>query len=39
MFTQLLLCVLLSGSLRTVKWFAVLTNATKNMFTQLLFCV
>jgi len=25
--------------MRTNKWFAVLTNATKDMFTQLLFCV
>jgi len=35
MFTQLVVCVQISGSLHTNKWFAVLTNATKDMFTQL----
>jgi len=35
MFTQLVLGVEISGSLRTNKWFVVLTNATKDMFTQL----
>ena len=28
-------CVEISGSLRINKWFAVLTNTTKDMFTQL----
>ena len=36
---RLLLCVQISGSLSTNKWFAVLTNATKDMFTQLPLCV
>jgi len=31
--------VQISGSLRTNKWFAVLTNATKDMFTQLVLSV
>jgi len=39
MFTQLLLCVQISGPLRTNKWFAVLTNATEDMITQLLLYV
>ena len=31
MFTQLVLGVVISGSMRTNKWFVVLTNATKDM--------